>query len=100
MMRAGTTATFDQRVDDLLAHAADVARLALANVLVLFSTANVGGVGFDDLACAAHRRGVLIGHRFTDTVRKEPCRLVGNAQLAMQLVRADASVSYTHLRAH
>lgn len=83
--RAGASAAFDQGKDDLLADASDLARLALGHVLVGFLPADVGFVGFDDLAVATHR-GAVVGHGFADPMAHEPGGLVGDAERAVQLV--------------
>ena len=55
MIGAGAPATLYQRVNDLLALTAYIAFRALVGVLVLFLAADVGRIGFNDLAFAAQR---------------------------------------------
>ena len=52
--------------------------------------ADVGFVHFDDLAAAAHRAQAANAHRFTDTVRHEPRRLVGDLQGPVELMGGNA----------
>ena len=59
-------------------------------MLVLLLAADIGFVGFDDLALAAERRwGSSDRHGFADAVRHEPRGFVGDAKGALQLLGAD-----------
>ena len=62
------------------------ATLALLGLARGFQLAEIGFIGFDDLALAAHWLRVHIFHGFADTVRQKPSRLVGDAQGAVQLM--------------
>ncbi len=53
-------------------------------------------VNFDHAASTAERGKVAIGHRFTDTVSKEPRALVGDFQNAVELMGADALLAAGH----
>jgi hypothetical protein len=55
MMRAGLAVALNQRMDNLLAHAADLLGIALVKVLVGFLAADIGRIGFHDLAVTAER---------------------------------------------
>jgi hypothetical protein len=91
LMRAGRTIALDKRVNNLLAHAANLFAIALAAMLVRFFAANVSGVGFDDLTGSAHWAFFAVGvHGFANAHRHEPSGLVGDAQSPMQLVRGEA----------
>lgn len=90
MVGAGTTATLNQRMHDLLAHAADLRLLGpLGLVLVLLFAADVGRIGLKGRAFSAHRRQVANAHGFADTVGKEPSGLVLDLKGAVQLVGRD-----------
>src|SRR5689334_21583987 len=52
MIRTRATAALYQRMDNLLAHAADIAFRALVAVLVFFLAAHIGPIGFNDFAFA------------------------------------------------
>ena len=89
--------TDDKDVDDLLALSADVASLALAGMFVLLASANIGGIGFNDLALTAHRSGRQVLHGFANTVSHEPCGAVGTeTEHAPELVRANALLGSGH----
>ena len=55
-----------------------------------WATCQVSFVGFDRLAFAANGAQRTILHGLADAMRHEPRGLVGHAQRAMDLVRADA----------
>ena len=57
-----------------------------------FRVAEVGFIGFDNLAFSAHRGQIeaTLAHGFHNAVMQEPSRLVLAAQLAMELVGAKA----------
>src|SRR5690242_9921025 len=50
----------------------------------------IGLVRLHDVAFPADRTGVRIAHRFADTMRHEPCRLVSHAKGSAKLVRSHA----------
>lgn len=52
--------------------------------------ANEGFIDFHDAAIGTERRKVARAHRFTNAMGHEPSRFEGDAQGAMQLIRADA----------
>lgn len=52
--------------------------------------ADIGLVHLDRAASAAQRGDTGFAERFADAVRHEPCGFVGNAERAVQLVRAHA----------
>lgn len=66
------------------------ANRSLAAVHVLYPSADKGFVYFYRAAFAAHLAERLILHGLTDAVKHEPCRLLGNADGAVQFVAADA----------
>ena len=71
-------------------------RCAWRVLVAFFLAADIGLVGLDDLAFAAHRAQVAFAHGFADTVGHEPSRLVGDAEHAVQLVRAHALLGRAH----
>ena len=58
--------------------------------------ADVGFISHDLGTVAAHNVQSTIAHCFTDAVSKEPCRLVGDFQNAVQLVSRNALLAAGH----
>src|SRR5579862_5569816 len=58
--------------------------------------AKVGFVRLDNLALASKRRRIDILHRLSDAVREKPGRAIRDAQLAVQLVRANPFLARGH----
>src|SRR5687767_2476544 len=56
----------------------------------------IGFIGLHDLASSAKRRGFVIAHSFTDTMRHEPSGFVCHAEHAVQLVGAHALLGSGH----
>lgn len=92
--RAHLAAAFDQRENHRLADAADVRGLALAAMLVALFAAYVGRIGLYWTAVAHNAARSL--HRFADTVRHKPRRLVRHAKHTLKLLAANALLAGAH----
>ena len=79
-----------------LSHAADVLRLALPKMFVLFLAPDVRGIGFNIFSGAAHNRELVIAHCFAQTMRNKPRRLKCDAQSPVKLVCRHALLAGTH----
>ena len=87
-------AMLDKGDDRALGAVSGLAALGTLGHAVLVT--EIGLVGFDDLAGTADRTGVIIAHAFTDAMRHEPRRFVGDAKHAVQLVCRNAFLGRTH----
>jgi hypothetical protein len=96
MERAHVTAALNQREHALFAYGtATLLRLALAGVFVMFLAAYVGRVRFNRAAVRAEQARRML-HGFADAMGHEPRGLIGHAQHALKLFRADAFLAGRH----
>src|SRR5579863_4890132 len=96
VMRADFALTLNKRMDDLLAHAANVLGVALADVLVLLFAADIGRIGFHDLAFAANRTNLGRRHGLADAMAHEPRALVCDPKQPVDLMGANALLARYH----
>ena len=100
MERADVAAALDKRDDGALVAGplAALDRAAAWRVLrrLRSDVAEVGFVGFHDLAFAAQRAQAPSAHRLADAVRHEPSGLVTDVQRAVELVGGNALLAGAH----
>jgi hypothetical protein len=97
MERAHATVTLHQRKHALLADgAATFLRFALAGVFVVFLAADIRRIGFNRGAARAKHTARL--HCFAQAMRHKPRSLVGYAQHALDLFRADTFLAARYER--
>src|ERR1700730_11088714 len=106
-MRLAGSGLNDQRAKRLGSHAGDMEgasftaalhkrhdvvllRCSLCIGAVLLRAADDCFVRLDKLAFPTDRAALLTGHSLANTMRHEPCALVGYSQHAMELMRRDA----------
>lgn len=69
MLSAETPITLDECKRNVVAHAADIFRIALGPMLVRFVASNIGLIGHNDFAVAAHRSRSRVQTRMPSRMR-------------------------------
>src|ERR1700683_3444597 len=96
MLGPRSAAALYQSINNLLTSAADVLRVALANMLVLLFRSPIARISLYNRAFSAHRGSEKRSHRFAQAVREKPCRFQLNTKRPMQLVRRNALLAGAH----
>jgi hypothetical protein len=97
MMRTNAPTTLDKRVNDLFALSPDIFGVPFADMLVLLFPADVGGIGFNELAFTAQRvQSAARVHSFTNAVGKMPSGFHAAIEHPLNLAGADTFLAGAH----
>lgn len=97
VMRPNLAAAFNEREYSFFALAADVARVALAAMLVRLLAADIRFVKLNSLALATKRASRLkVAHTFANAMAHEPRGFVRQADHAVKLMRAHSLFAGAH----